>query len=75
MSEKATTSDRQFTFLDETRRQVIFTPKRYDPRTGLLAGVNQQGKPISVAVKDFIMPHSQSNWIGSEAQIGGSCSQ
>lgn len=57
MSETTTTSDRQFTFLDENRQQVIFTPKRYDPKTGLLVGVNQHGKPISVAVKDFIMPH------------------
>lgn len=57
MNESATTRDKQFTFLDENRRQVIFTPRRYDPKTGQLIGVNQHGKPISVAVKDFMMPH------------------
>jgi hypothetical protein len=56
MSEYITTRDKQFTFLDEHRRQVIFTPKKYDPKTGQLIGVNQQGKPIAVAVKDFMMP-------------------
>lgn len=64
MSHKTTTTDKQFTFLDETRHQVIFTPKRYDPKTGQLIGVNQHGKPISVAVKDFIMPYKpvELNW-------------
>ncbi|MEZ6142549.1 MAG: hypothetical protein R3B84_18470 [Zavarzinella sp.] len=57
MSENATTREKQFTFLDDDRRQVIFTPKKYDPKTGQLIGVNQQGKPIAVAVKDFIMPY------------------
>ena len=57
MSDTFTTQDKQFTFLGEDRRQVIFTPKKYDPTTGQLIGVNQHGKPISVAVKDFIMPY------------------
>ena len=57
MSENTTTRDKQFTFLDENRQQVIFTPRRYDPKTGQLIGVNHNGKPISVAVKDFIMPY------------------
>ena len=57
MSENTTTRDKQFTFLDENRQQVIFTPKRYDPKSGQLIGVNQHGKPISVAVKDFMMPY------------------
>jgi len=57
MSDNTTTKPKQFTFLDENRQQVIFTPKKYDPKTGHLIGVNQQGKPISVAVKDFMMPY------------------
>lgn len=57
MSENTTTTDKQFTFLDENRRQVIFTPRRYDPKTGQLLGVNQNGKPISVAISDFLPPH------------------
>ena len=57
MSENTKTTDKQFTFLDEDRRQVIFTPKKYNPNTGQLVGINQQGKPIAVAVKDFIMPY------------------
>lgn len=57
MSENTTTKDKQFTFLDGNRHQVIFTPRRYDPRTGQLIGVDQYGKPISVAVKDFMMPY------------------
>lgn len=48
---------KQFTFLDENRQQVIFTPQKYNPKTGQLVGVNQHGKPISVAVKDFMMPY------------------
>lgn len=57
MSDNTTARDKQFTFLDEDRRQVIFTPKKYDPKTGQLIGVNQNGKPISVAIKDFMMPY------------------
>ena len=57
MSENITTKEKQFTFLDENRRQVIFTPRRYDPKTGQLIGVNQNDKPISVAIKDFMRPH------------------
>jgi len=57
MNETVTTQDKQFTFLDGDRQQVIFTPKKYDPKTGQLIGTNQHGKPISVAVKDFIMPY------------------
>ena len=57
MSENATTREKQFTFLDEDRRQVIFTPKKYNPKTGQLVGINQQGKPIAVAISDFLLPH------------------
>ena len=57
MSENTTTRDKQFTFLDEDRRQVIFTPKKYDPKTGQLIGVNQYDKPIAVAISDFLLPH------------------
>lgn len=57
MSENTTTREKQFTFLDENRRQVIFTPRRYDPKTGQLIGVNQHGNPIAVAISDFLLPH------------------
>lgn len=57
MSEYITTRDKQFTFLDEDRRQVIFTPRKYDAKTGQLIGLNQHGKPIAVAVSDFLLPH------------------
>ncbi|MEZ6131145.1 MAG: hypothetical protein R3C59_20930 [Planctomycetaceae bacterium] len=57
MSENTTTSDKQFTFLDVNRQQVIFTPRRYEPKTGQLLGVNQHGKPIAVAISDFLLPH------------------
>jgi len=57
MNENTKTTDKQFTFLDEHRRQVIFTPKKYDPKTGQLVGLNQSGKPIAVAVNDFMMPY------------------
>ena len=40
MNETLTTQDKQFTFLDGDRRQVIFTPKKYDPKTGQLVGIN-----------------------------------
>ena len=57
MSENTTTKDKQFTFLDENRRQVIFTPQRYDRKSGQLFGINQNGKPISVSISDFLLPH------------------
>lgn len=44
MSEYIKTTDKQFTFLDSDRRQVIFTPKKYDSKTGQLIGLNQSGK-------------------------------
>jgi hypothetical protein len=57
MNDHTTIKDKQFTFLDESRQKVIFTPRRYDPKTGHLIGVNQQGKPISVEVGSFLRPY------------------
>lgn len=45
MSENTTTSDKQFTFLDENRQQVIFTPKKYAPKSGQLIGVTPASRP------------------------------
>ncbi len=57
MSDHTSTRDKQFTFLDEHRQQIIFTPKKYDSKTGQLVGVNQQGKPISVDIGGFLRPY------------------
>ncbi len=54
MSDNTTTKPKQFTFLDPDRRQVIFTPRKYDPKTGHLIGVNQSGKPACVDIADFL---------------------
>ncbi|MCA9090895.1 MAG: hypothetical protein KDA90_19915 [Planctomycetaceae bacterium] len=57
MNDHTAIKDKQVTFLDSDRRQVIFTPKKYDPKTGQLIGVNQHDKPIAVAISDFLLPH------------------
>lgn len=64
MSERTQTQTKAFTFLDAERRQVIFTPQKYDPATGQLLGVNQDGKPISVSIGDFLLPYKpvELNW-------------